>query len=120
MSSSESLAVSITIGTPGFGPDDPADLDPGQLGEHQVEEDEVRALGTEQGQRLAPVGRRDDPESVGLERLDQRLAQGRLVIDDEDRSCHLRLRIATRVNGPFQGRQRRVLSDPRAAAPAAP
>ena len=41
-----------------LGPDDPADLDPGQLGEHQVEEDEVRPLGAEPDQRLAPVGRR--------------------------------------------------------------
>ncbi len=79
-----------------LGPDDAADLDPGQLGEHQVEQDEVRALGTELDQRLAAVGGRHDPESVGLERVDERLAQGRLVVDDEDRSCHLPFRIAAR------------------------
>ena len=72
----------------GLGPDDPADLDAGQLGEHQVEQDEVGLLGAEAGQRLAPVGRGDDPEALGLERVDERLAQRRLVVDDEDRSCH--------------------------------
>ena len=85
----------------GLGPDDPADLDPRQLGEHQVEQDEVRALGPEPDQRLAAVGGGDDPESVGLERVDQRLAKGRLVVDDEDRSCHLPFRIAADVNGAF-------------------
>ena len=72
----------------GFGADDAHDLDAGELGEHQVEQDEVRALGPELGQRLAPVGRGDDAEPVGLERLDERLAQGRFVLDDQDRSCH--------------------------------
>ena len=71
-----------------FGADDAADLDARQLGQHQVEQDEVRALGTELGQGLAAVGGGDDPESVGFERVDQRLAQGGLVVDDEDRSCH--------------------------------
>ena len=71
-----------------LGADDAADLDARQLREHQVQEDEVRPLRPEHGEGLAPVGRRDDPESVGLERVDERLAQGRLVVDDEDRSCH--------------------------------
>ena len=78
-----------------FGPDDPADLDPGQLGQHQVEQDEVRAFGAEREQGLATVGGGDDPEAVRLERLGERLAQGRLVVDDEDRACHLPLRIPT-------------------------
>ena len=86
--------MSMTIGTPGFGPDDPADLDPRELREHQVQEDEVRALGPEQRQRLASVGRRDDAEPVGLEGIDQRLAEGRLVVHDEDRSCHVMPSIA--------------------------
>ena len=87
-----------------LGADDPADLDPRQLGEHQVEQDEVGTFGPEPGQGLATVGRRDDPESVGLERVDQRLAQGRLVVDDEDRSCHSRLSIRARVNDPLTRR----------------
>ena len=86
----------------GLGPDDPADLDPGELGEHEVKEDEIGALGSKPEQRLAAVGGRDHPESVGLERIDERLAEGRLVIDDEDRSGHQWLRIATRVNGSLQ------------------
>jgi hypothetical protein len=69
----------------------------------QVEQDEVRTLGTELGQRLAAVGCRHDPESIGLERVDQRLAQGRLVVDDQDRSCHLPFRIAADVNGTLAG-----------------
>ena len=107
MSSSESLAVSITIGTPDSARMIRQTSMPGQLGQHQVEQHEVRALGAEAGQRLAAVGRRDDPESVGFERVDQRLAQGGLVVDDEDRSCHSRLMIRTRVNAAFSSRRRR-------------
>ena len=73
-----------------LGADDPADLDAGQLRQHQVEEDEVGLVGPEARQRLAPVGRRDDPEAVRLERVDERLAERRLVVDDEDRACHSR------------------------------
>ena len=71
-----------------LGPDDPADLDPGQLGEHQVEHDEVGPIGPEAGERLAAVGRGDDREPLRLEAVGERLAQGRLVVDDEDRACH--------------------------------
>ena len=71
-----------------LGPDDPADLDPGELGEHEVEQDEVRALGPEADERLAPVGRGDDAVALRLERLGERLAQCRLVVHDEDRPCH--------------------------------
>ena len=34
------------------------------------------------------VGGRDDPEAVRVERLGERLAQDRLVVDDEDRAGH--------------------------------
>ena len=84
-----------------LGADDAADLDARQLREHQVQEDEVRSLGPEHGQGLAAVGRGDDPESVGLERVDERLAEGGLVVDDEDRSCHAPSMIRTRVNEPL-------------------
>ncbi len=60
-----------------LGSDDPADLDPRQLGQHQVEQDKVRPLRPEDGQRRATVGGRDDPESLCLERVDERLAEGR-------------------------------------------
>ena len=91
----------MTIGTPDSARMMRQTSMPGQLGEHQVEQDEVRPLGTELDERLAAVGRRHDPESVGLERVDQRLAQCRLVVDDQDRSCHLPFRIAADVNGSF-------------------
>ena len=54
------------------------------------------------GQGLAAVGRGDDPESVRFERVDEGLAQGRLVFDDEDRSCHPRTSIASRVNDSLE------------------
>jgi hypothetical protein len=73
-----------------FRADDPADLDARQLGQHEVEQDEIRALGPELCQCLAAVSSRDNPESLRLERVDERLAQGRLVVHDEDRSCHSR------------------------------
>ena len=40
----------------GLGAEDPADLDAGQLGEHEVEQDEVGSLGPEGLERRAPVG----------------------------------------------------------------
>ena len=110
-----------------LGPDDAADLDARQLGEHQVEQDEVRTLGTELAEGFAAIGRRHDPESVGLERVDQRFAQCRLVVDDQDRSCHLPFRIAADVNGSLTAdpvgvthRGDRRLSGPRAVARGAP
>ena len=50
---------------------------------------EVRAVGTEPRQGLTTVGRLDDAEAIGLERLDEHLPQRGLVVDDEDRPCHL-------------------------------
>ena len=91
------------------------DLDARELGEHQVEEDEVGTLPPELRQGLATVGRGDDPESVCLERIDQRLAQGRLVLDDQDRSCHPPMRIAARVNDALCRRERR--QNPRSGVP---
>ena len=110
----------MMIGAAGFGPEDPAHFDAGQLGEHQIEQDEVRPVGPESGQRLTAVGCLDDPEAVGLERLGEHLPQGGLVIDDEDRPCHLRLSIDARVNGPFaDGKHRRAGLGPRRARRAA-
>ena len=72
----------------GLGPEDPADLDARQLGEHEVEEDEVGPLGPELRERRAPVGGGDGAIALQLERFDEGLAKGRLVVDDEDRACH--------------------------------
>ena len=72
----------------GFGPDLARHLEPGQLGQHQVEQHEVRLIALEALERGAAVGRLDDAESVGLQGLGERLAQRRLVLDDEDRLCH--------------------------------
>ena len=74
----------------GLGPEDPADLDARQLGQHQVEQDEVGALGPEQRERLAAVGGGDGPVALELERFDEGLAERRLVVHDEDRACHAR------------------------------
>ena len=90
----------------------------------------VRPYGAELAERFAAIGRGHDPESVGLERVDHRFSQCRLVIDDQDRSCHLPFRIAADVNGPLVADRwprnsarvagARRVSDPRAAFPAAP
>ena len=55
----------MMIGTVRLRAQDPADLDAGELGQHQVQQDEVRLVGAEPGQRLAAVGGRDDPVSLG-------------------------------------------------------
>ena len=62
---------------------------PGQLGEHQVEQDEVRGVGAEPDQRLAAVARGDGPIALELERVDEGLTERRLVVHDEDRAGHL-------------------------------
>ena len=72
----------------GLGPDDPADLDAGQLRQHQVEQDEVGPLGPEQRERLAAVGGGDGAIPLELERFHEGLAERRLVVNDEDRACH--------------------------------
>ena len=88
MSSSLSFAVSITIGTPDSARMIRQTSMPGQLRQHQVEQDEVRLLGAELAERRAAVGGLDDAEAFELEGLREGLAEGRLVVDDEDRSCH--------------------------------
>jgi hypothetical protein len=71
-----------------LGPDRPADLDARQLGQHQVEQDKVRAFGPKPGDRGGAVGRRHDSVPLALQRLRERLAQRRLVLDDQDGACH--------------------------------
>ena len=75
----------------GLGADDPADLDAGQLGEHQVQQDEVRALGAERARASRPSAAGTTRKPSSLERVRERLAQRRLVLHDEDRSCHRRI-----------------------------
>ena len=115
MSSSASLGGQHDDRHARLGPDDPADLDARELGQHQVEQDEVGAIGAEAVERLASVGGGDDAEALRLERLDERLAKGRLVVDDEDRACHRRRGYRRAVNGPIGGARTR-----RRAAAASP
>ena len=70
---------------------DAADLDAREPRQHEVEQHEVGRLGAEALEGLATVGRGDDAQPVLLERLGERLAQGRLVVDDEDGSRHHRV-----------------------------
>ena len=66
-------------------PQPPADLDAGQAGHHQVEQDDVRAVPVEQGQPLLAVGGGEDLEALLGEHVAQGVAIGRLVLDDQDR-----------------------------------
>ena len=72
----------------GLGAEDPADLDARELGEHEVEQDEVGSLGPEGLERRATVGGGDGPIALHLEGFDEGLPEGRLVVNDEDRARH--------------------------------
>ena len=72
----------------GLGADDPADLDPGQLRGASGRAARGPVVGPEPLERRPSVGGLDDAEPLGLERLGERLAEGRLVFDDEDRLRH--------------------------------
>ena len=64
------------------------DLEPRHLRQHQVEQHEVRLLGTKQLEGHAAVAGLQSPEPICLERLRQGLAERRLVLHDEDRLRH--------------------------------
>ena len=76
--------------------EDPADLDAGQLRQHEVEQHQVRLVGAEPDQRLAAVRGGNGPVALELERFDEGLAEGRLVVHDEDRAGHVRAEHAGR------------------------
>src|SRR5205807_1411161 len=52
-------------------------------GQHQIKQHEIERLASEQPDRLLAIGRADRRVSVGLNRLDQRVANRRIVFDDE-------------------------------------
>src|SRR6185369_3770174 len=95
-----------------FGPDDPADLDAGELGQHEVQEDQVGPVPPEARERFSAVGRLDHPESLRIECVRERLAERRLVLDDEDRSCHSPPRIRSRVNSRLAAAIARLAAPP--------
>ena len=83
MSTSESRAVTMMIGTGLRLAHLLADLDPGLVGEHDVEQDEVGVHPVEEAQRLVAVAGRLDREALAGQPRGQRLAVGLLVVDDE-------------------------------------
>ena len=75
----------MMIGTRALGAQALADLEPVELRQHQVEDDEVDVLLGEPRERLLAVARVHDPEAVALERVREELLDGVLVVDEEDR-----------------------------------
>ena len=65
-------------------PQPAAHLGAGQAGEHEVEQDEVRAELVEPQQRVGPGRGGDDVEALALELVRQRVAVGLLVLDEQD------------------------------------
>ena len=74
-----------------FGANDPAHLGATQLGQHEVQQDEVRPVAPERLDGLPPVGRLDHDESFRLQTLGQGFAQRSFVVYDQDRSSHPRV-----------------------------
>jgi len=66
----------------------PADLGPADLGQHQIQQDQVGVMAPEGIDRLPPVGGLDYREALLLQALGQRLAQRALVVDHQNRSSH--------------------------------
>ena len=71
-----------------LGPDLRRDLVPVELGQRDVEEDEVRRLGAPQAESLGAVGRDDDLVPLLLERVLQESLDVLVVVDDEDLGRH--------------------------------
>ena len=100
-----------------------ADLEPVELREHDVEDDEVDGLLAEALERLLAVARRHDAEAVALERIGQKLLDGLLVVDEEDGRgiCHDSMmpgRAAPAGGGPRLRRHGRSALDTEAAGQA--
>ena len=64
------------------------DLVPVELGQHDVEEDQVRRLGAPQAESLGAVRRDDDVVALLLEGVLQETLDVRVVVDDEDLGRH--------------------------------
>ena len=71
-----------------LGPDLGRDLVAVELGQHDVEKDQVGRLGTPQAESLRAIGRDDDVVALLLERVLQESLYVRVVIDDEDLCRH--------------------------------
>ena len=100
MSSSSSRAVSMMIGTELARAQTLADLEPVEPRQHDVEHDQVDGLLARSAQRLFAVARRDDAETVALERIRQELLDGVLVVDEEDGRGVGHRRLIGRVRRP--------------------
>ena len=75
-------------------PDLAADVVAGAVGEHQVEEDEVGAHARGRVERVRGSAGDLEVEALAGEGLGERLRDGRLVLDEEDRSpagCHVHI-----------------------------
>ena len=69
-------------------PDLGRDLVAIELGQHDVEEDQVGRLGAPQPEALRPIARDDDVVALLLQRVLQESLDIRVVIDDEDLGRH--------------------------------
>ena len=85
MSSSSSRAVSMMIGTRAGGAEPLADLEAVEPWQHDVEHHQVDRGVREAAQRLLAVGRLHDRVPVLLEREREHLADGVLIVDEQDR-----------------------------------
>ena len=71
-----------------LGPDLGRDLVAVELGQHDVEQDQVGRLGAPQAEPLRAVGRDDDVVALLLEGVLQESLDVRVVVDDEDLGRH--------------------------------
>ena len=76
----------MMIGTWLRGAQPAADLDPVELRQHDVEDDEVEALRGEPVERLAAVARGDDVVALLAQRIGQERLDRLLVVDEQDPS----------------------------------
>jgi hypothetical protein len=63
----------------------PADLQPVELGQHQVQNDEIDPLRSKALESLLTVARLQHPKTFALERVREELLNGVLVVDEKDR-----------------------------------
>ena len=84
MSISSDLAVSMMIGTDAARAQAAAHLEPVELGQHHVEDDEVEGLLGEAVERLAAVARADDLVAVLAQRIGQQRLDRLLVVHEQD------------------------------------
>ena len=95
-------------GAPLLCPDLGRDLVAVELGEHDVEEDQVGRLGSPQAESFRAVGRDDDVVALLLQRVLQETLDVRVVIDDEDLGRHQSSIELTGRHHPLSGPARRL------------